>query len=447
MVKIYKLHKIVGLSFAGVLALLAFTGFLLDHDKWSFLYTITFKSVPQKSIEADRRLFEAYFVDKKNPNIIIAGSKRGIFKSTDAGKHFEKISSLQCNVIREQKHKLYLATSKGVYCYDFKKLIPLVLENRYISSLALYADKLVAVEEQKKMYVIDLKSRKVVADTKVLIPKEALQEDIRLSRFVRDLHYGRGVFDGDFSLLLNDYGALVLLWLSMSGYIIWYLIRSKQRAQFAKKMIKTHANIFVIFSVFPLVILLTTGIFLDHASALGKFMKSVTIPHTVLPPIYNTLESDIWSVDYDGKVYRVGNRYGIYKSRDLHQWQLENRGFAYRMIRKGKLLYISGMGAPNRILDAKQFQILQNTPHMFRDIIEKANGVEYFSPAQKSIKLPQFHDATLYSVLLTLHDGSFFASWWIWVNDAAALSLLLLLVSGFLRWKQKRKHLKYFFFK
>ncbi|WP_434580044.1 PepSY domain-containing protein [Sulfurimonas sp. NW15] len=447
MVKIYKLHKIVGLSFAAVLALLAFTGFLLDHDKWSFLYTITFKSVPQKSMEADKRLFEAYYIDKKNPGTVIAGGKRGLFKSTDAGKHFEKISSLQCNAIREQKHTLYIATSQGVYCYDFKKLTPLVLKNRYISSLALYENKLVAVEEKERVYVVDIKSRKVTTSTEILLPKEALQEDIKLSRFIRDLHYARGLFDEDLSLFLNDYGALVLLWLSISGYIIWYLIRSKQKAQFARKMIKTHANIFVIFSIFPLFILLTTGIFLDHASALGKFMKSVTIPHKVLPPIYNTLKADIWAVDYDGKVYRIGNRYGIYKSRDLNKWQLENRGFAYRMIRRGKLLYVSGMGAPNRILDAKHFEILKNAPHMFRDIIEKENRVEYFSPVQKSVKLPQFHEATLYSVLLTLHDGSFFASWWIWVNDAAALSLLLLLVSGFLRWRHKRKHFKYLFFK
>jgi len=39
--------------------------------------------------------------------------------------------------------------------------------------------------------------------------------------------------------------------------------------------------------------------------------------------------------------------------------------------------------------------------------------------------------------MLTLHDGTFFAEWWIWVNDLASILLILLLVTGVIRWKKK----------
>jgi uncharacterized iron-regulated membrane protein len=42
-------------------------------------------------------------------------------------------------------------------------------------------------------------------------------------------------------------------------------------------------------------------------------------------------------------------------------------------------------------------------------------------------------------VVLTLHDGTFFAEWWIWVNDLASILLILLLITGVIRWKKKHR--------
>jgi hypothetical protein len=273
----------------------------------------------------------------------------------------------------------------------------------------------------------------------VAISKNELQEDIKLSRFVRDLHYGRGIFDGDISLLINDYGAIVLTLLALSGYIIWWLIRQKRYAKFSRRLIRWHANIFSIVAIFPLVILTVTGIFLDHSKGLAKFMASVNIPHAVLPSIYDTLQSDIWSVDYDGRRYRIGNRYGVYGSDDLKNWKLENRGFAYRMIRRSELLYISGMGAHNRVLKDGNYKLLSNTPHMFRDVIDKDAKVTFFATMDNTEPLPKFQNATLYTLLLALHDGTFFSSWWIWINDFGTVGFLILSVTGLLRWLMKKK--------
>jgi len=440
MVKLHKLHKFFGLSAGVILLLLGLSGFFLDHERWSFLYTTTFKSLPQETMKSDARLFNSYWIEPHNPSHIIVSSLRGIYESRDAADSFTKISNLQSLGLRGDEESLFCATSDGVYKYKDGEWYLFALQGEYITSIALSKYHIVAVIDKEELVLLEKKSRKIVRRESVQIASSQLQEDIKLSRFVRDLHYGRGLFDGDISLLLNDYGAFFMIFLPLSGYIIWWYIRSRKNAKNAKRYIKLHANILVIVALFPMVILAVTGIFLDHSQALRKFMSSVTIPHSVLPPIYSKLQSDIWSVDYDGDLIRIGNRYGVYKSRDFKEWQLESRGFAYAMIRKDDKLYVSGMGASNRLYDG-EWRVLQNTPHMFKDVLKIDNTIQYFSSHQASLKLPQFKDATLYSLLLTLHDGSFFASWWIWINDFAALALVVLGFTGTYRWykrKQKR---------
>ena len=278
----------------------------------------------------------------------------------------------------------------------------------------------------------------IISQNEVLIPEDELMHEISLSRFVRDLHYGRGLFDGISSLLINDYAALILVFLSLSGYVIWYLIKSKKKANVSRKLIRLHANVFVIAAIVPFIILLITGIFLDHPKLLGSFMRSVKIPYAILPPVYGTLKEDIWSVDIDDKSFRIGNRYGIYESTDLTSWTMKSKGFAYRMKRLDETLYISGMGAPNRIYQDEKVSILPKTPHMFKDINILDEKAQYLSHKSK-MELPEVQSASLYSVLLALHDGTFFSSWWVWINDIAAILLLILGVTGTVRYLRKKK--------
>jgi len=410
MVKIYKLHKLAGISAGIILLILSVSGFFLNHDKWSFLYTTTFTSVPSHILNTDKRLYNAYHIDEKNPQHIIVGSYRGLYESFDGGEIFSHVSALQILAIVADEQILYCGTSDGIYTYT-DKLEELALQGEYITSLSIAKKNIVAVIDKEFIVTLNRDSLKILHKTEVKIKKSELQEDIKLSRFVRDLHYGRGLFDGDISLLINDYGAIVLTFLALSGYTVWILIQRKKYVKFTRSLIKTHANILSILAIFPLIIIAITGVFLDHSFALKKFMSGVNIPHSVLPPIYDSLQSDIFSIDYDGKVYRVGNRYGIYKSEDLKDWNLENRGLAYKMIRKGETLYISGMGAPNRVLKDERYKLLSHTPHMFRDVSVVEKKVEYFSTMRNTQALPKLHDITLYSLLLALHDGSFFSEY------------------------------------
>ncbi len=311
-----------------------------------------------------------------------------------------------------------------------RRLLLFALEGKFINALSLHDERLLVSIEKKWLTLLDAKSGKTLSQKEVLIPKEELEKDISLGRFVRDLHYGRGLFDGISSLLINDYAALILTFLTISGYTIWYLIRKKKRADISRKLIRLHANLFVI--------LLITGIFLDQPKLLGSFMKLVTIPHAVLPPVYVTLKEDIWSVDMDAKTYRIGNRYGIYESSDMVSWKMESKGFAYRMKRLDEALYVSGRGAPNRILSDSKWNMLPKTPHMFKDINLVDEKPEYLSH-KSTMELPEVKDVSLYSILLALHDGTFFSGWWVWINDIAAILLLVLGVTGTARYLKRKR--------
>jgi len=400
------------------------------------MYDISFENVPSSVYAHEKRLVEAYWIDPNDPEHILVGSRRGVFEKQNDS--FVKRLDKQCFAIRSEGKKIYAATSDGIYLLEEKQWKPFALEGEFINALSVREGRLLASIDKKLLTLIDAKSGKVMVQTEVLIQEERLKNDISLSRFVRDLHYGRGLFDGITSLLINDYAALILTFLSLSGYVIWYLIRKKKKAQLSKKLIRLHANVFVLIAVFPFIILLVTGIFLDHPKLLGAFMRSVTIPHAVLPPVYATLKEDIWSVDLGKETYRIGNRYGVYESPNLTDWKMASKGFGYRMKHIDDTLYVSGMGAPNRVYDNEKWHVLPKTPHMFRDINivdEKAQ----FLAHKSALELPKMQSATLYSLLLALHDGTFFSSWWVWINDIAAVLLLVLGITGSIRYMKKKK--------
>lgn len=442
MVKIYKIHKYAGVSAGILLLMLAITGFLLDHDNWNFLYTTTFKTDSKSLLQKDKRLFESYLVDKANEEHIIVATKRGIYESDNKGLEFHRSLKIQTMDIERSHDTLYAATSDGIYKSTLIGWKNIFLEGKYINAFSIHENTIIAIEDKKYLYVIDISTKSILKKTKVFISQDALQDDIKLSRFVRDLHYGRGLFDDGFSLLLNDYATLFLFFLALSGYYIFYLIKKKKSAHISRKLIKIHANIFAIFASFFLIILAITGIFLDHSNGLAKFMRSINIPHSILPPIYSSLKEDIWSVDYDGKDYRIGNRFGVYKSDDLKTWEQESKGFAYKMMREEDKLYVSGMGAPNRLLEDDFYTVLAHTPHMFKSILSLENATHYISYNTKNVLLPNYKDITLFSIILALHDGSFFSSWWVWINDGAAIALILLSLTGTYRWYKKMYHKK-----
>lgn len=447
MVRLSKLHKLGAHSVVFVLLILSISGFFLNHKNWDFLYSTTFTTVPESVIEHEETLITGYWIDPLDANRIIAVGKRGIFESDDKGRSFKHALSLPCNALKVYQGVVYVATHKGIYRQDKQgqwSLLALPLE--HVNALSVYANRMVASVEQSEIVVLDLEG-KVMERTLPRIQARELKHDITFARLIRDIHYGRGLFDGIWSLIINDFGTMMLSFLVLSGMVMSVLIyqtRKKiaNRGQSIKMMLKLHATSISVLAGIPLILIALSGILLDHSKLFTPFLKSVTISPEYQPPVYHQLSEDIWSVDYDGQVYRIGNRHGVYQSSDFRAWHFENSGFAYKMIRNDATLYVSGMGVPNRILDNNNWSKLENAPHMFKDVFMVEGKVAYLKGHKNTLPSPHFSDATLYSVLFTLHDGSFFGEWWAYVNDIAAVILIFLLVSGTILWMRIKRILK-----
>jgi len=437
--KIYKIHKISGLSGGILLLLLAITGFLLNHGNWNFLYTTTFETESITLLDKDKRLFESYYVDKNDEDHIIVATKRGLYESDDGGLDFERPLNIQATNIQSSKYGVYVSTSDGLYKSSDTGWKNVLLKGIYLTSLSIHNNIALAVEEKKYIYTIDLSKNVILNKTTVEIATKDLQSDIPLSRIVRDLHVGGGLFDDGISVLLNDYAALFLIFLALSGYYVWYLIKTKRSAKRARKLIKLHSNIFAILAALFLIILAITGVVFNHKNEFRNFMRTTQISYNVLPPIYRSLKEDIWAIDYDGENYRVGNRLGVYKSQDLSNWTKEDSGFAYRMNRLDGKLFVSGMSSTNRFLENDKYTVIPRTPQMFRNVINIDNEIAFLHFKTTQVLLPEYENVTLYSIILAIHDGSFFSTWWFWLYDYAAFTLIVLSLTGTYRWYIKKR--------
>ncbi len=435
--KLFKIHKFAGLSAGLVLLVLGLTGFLLDHKNWSWLYDVKVNNtfLPQSTIDKESRLYQTHLTAF---DTIYIATKRGVY--AQQGDHQSLSLDHSTNDIRFDMttQSLYAATSDGIFVKrGVKDWTLLALRDSYVNAISVAKGKVFASVDKKDLYLVDGITGKTGALPEVALDLQ--QRDISLSRFVRDLHYGRGLFDDGWSLLLNDIAALYILLLAVTGYWMFVIIQRQRRGikskkHYLKKLTKVHANWMAVVLGFPFFILLVTGIFLDHARFFQPFLSSTKVPPSLQPTVYTTLHEDIWSVEYDAKSFFIGNRFGIFKSEDKKVWHEVSKGFGYKMMRLNDELFISGMGAPNR----KQkpdgtFAILPKTPHMFKSVSQ-----------EESLKFHKefpitYEDTSLYTIMLTLHDGSFFASWWIWINDYASVMLFVLMITGSIRYFRKKR--------
>ncbi len=430
MVTSHKLHKLSGLTAGVVLFILAVSGFVLDRDYWKPFYSIRFTTDSKELLEKERRLVTSKIVTN---NEVIVATMRGIYEK-DAGGFQERLS-LPVTGLFQNRQTIFAATSDGIYVKKEDRWHPFALQGKVITAISGDRKKLLAVVDKSVLFLLDYNA-KILKQSNVEIKSDRLQKEITLSRFLRDLHYGRGLFDNGLSLFLNDYAAVVLAFLALSGYVIWYLIFRKKAGKKARLLIKLHANSATIFALPFMFILTLSGIYLDHASFFGKYTKQISIPHSFLPPVYSTLKEDIWSVALYNNRYYIGNRVGVYASKDLQNWELVSSGFGYSLSKANKKLYIGGMGSPNRVCDNNGCKFLPNTPHMFKQAYMKDGKINYLS-SHTLKEAPVFKDISLYTLMLALHDGSFFAYWWIWINDIAAVLLLILIATGVYRWWKK----------
>ncbi|NPA17347.1 MAG: PepSY domain-containing protein [Aquificae bacterium] len=442
----FRLHRLAGILIGFWLFNLSLTGFFLNHEKnnfdMGFMWSITLPSDIFNDYAISHhghREITGYKIHPEKDWKALA-SMRGLFidrgygfKRVYTGRVFQ-IEPARDRDFRENFDTLYLATDRGVIKIDWEgKYSVAGLYGKVITSISVYGDRIVAVDMKKDVYMLKDGKWEYIE-----LPSEAdIPPDVRFGRFVRDFHYGRGLFVNPVSMLINDFASLWWLWLSVSGYVIYLTYKKLKKKKAAgiqiRKLVKLHGNIISIVLIPILFLLALTGLFIDHPRFFRPFI-SFSIPTAVMPPVYHEPQKDIWGVDYDGKFIRIGTRHGLYRVEDS-RLVLESPGFAYRVIRVENRLYISGMGSPSRFYSDGKWQRIKGHVHMPVDFIKTDKGVEPVNRRKLDFRpdtLP------LYTFFVTLHDGSFFHEYFIYLNDLSVVLTFVLLYTGTIRYLKRR---------
>lgn len=452
----FRWHKWAGLGFGLILFILGLSGFFLNHDNFDFLWTweIDNRYLPESFHSDPARLVETYRTVPEDPDIRFAGSRKGLYVSHDGGQTFAKSLPIQTLALEPRRKNqvddysvIFAATTNGVYqSSDLgKQWTQVALDKQVVTGLSVYDEQLFAVVDKRKIVHIDPTSGISSALAIPNIPMNLFPDTVSLSRLTRDLHYGRGLFSGDSSLIINDAVGFLFIFLGLGGLIIYILvrrIRSKQSVNrpFFNTFVRAHSNVWVLLMLLPVLIILVTGVLLDHSKLLRDFMKNTTFSIRVLPPVYRDLSTDIWGVDVNGQRLLLSNRLGVFEYSESQGWKLASKGFGYRVKRLNDEIYISGMGSPNRRLKDGHWEILKTTPHMPRDFYLENGEVNFFSSrTPEPPPLPINSQTSFYEVMLALHDGRLFRGNAVFINDAASIAALLLFITGFIKWRKHRQ--------
>jgi len=389
------IHKWAGLIGAVWLAVLGLTGFFLDHDSWRWLQQgkapafLTPASLDANSARGVARILQIDPGDRANE---LAAGQRGLWFSRDGGQSWTAASfakgdhpmilAVEPDPV-EGWGKLWFATDDGVYLSTDKgeTAAPATLTGEYVTALAAGSapgEMLAVVDKTRVVRFSSVEPEKASEFALKPLSPEARPQDVVFNRFVRELHFGKGVADPTTSLVMNDVGGLGMFILSLSGLLYWGLPkwwkhRSKTAGAASKAtkatrrstivwLFRLHSATLGIASVLMLIYLSVTGIFIGHGRELGDWMRATHVPQTVLPPAFGGASWAGWVdsiVSWPGQdgAYTIGNRYGMFTTVDNGDtWAREDdtKGqpltYAGRLRRIGdRVLLAGGMAGPSYI--------------------------------------------------------------------------------------------------
>jgi hypothetical protein len=481
---LHRLHKWAGLIAGAWLAVLGISGLLLDHRhdwRWLWQNTVAADWLPEVVVKKARPgVWRVYQIHPHESNKQIAGGPQGLWWTKNGGKfwkqtrfaHSNGTPSVNAAVIIERIHRfeLWLATDDGVWLSrDFGQSAHATgLVGHNITSLTQGHDTtvLLGVKNRSQAFQINTSDYTFHWLELANLKKDSLPDEINLSRWVHDLHFGRGFVFSPLDLWINDFAGAALLLLPLTGFLFWYLPK-RWRAQkplgpapatkkhTMRTLLRAHSSTTGIVLCIPILYLAVTGIFLDHSKELRQWMKSTAIPQTWQTPVYamRSWDKEIYAIAAypdDPQRISLGTRLGLFTSHDLgNSWYREASisGFVWTLKRTGNTLFLGGMGAPNRVLQNGAWRIAKGSGHMPTDVSQYADGKWYWTNSKGVMKgsisepyikvdvsFPVMTGIPWYYVLDALHSGMLFTPHWKWINDVFAVLAVFLVISGLTRW-------------
>ena len=482
------LHKWAGLGAGAWLLVLGVSGILLDHDEWRWQRQMT---VPESWLSARvARLLPATVmryvaVDEAQPDRWLGGSERGLWLTEDGGENWSDVSfpaGATPQVLRFARPEngslegIVVATDDGLWrtAGEGRGIERFALAGMRIGSLTAgsHADELVGVVGHERIFRI---SRTDPSRLEWLnldrVTVTGLPEQVSVYDFVFDLHFGYGIFGRTASTLINDLGGLAMAVLAVSGFLYWFLPwrwrrrggpGPRMRRETHRWLYRTHATVFGLLALIPIVYLSVTGIILDHVVGFGNWARDVPIERSSLPPVYQyrSLGEELEQVvAYPGEPGQlsVTTRFGLLHSEDggkswrgdSHTGELggnlfrvrdrvifsNNRGMhLQRRDGGGGWSPVNGpatMVSDGVLLDSALY--LKNSKGFYR---ERASGNFELT----DMKSPQLEGATFYLFVVDIHTGNIIHEQFKWVNDlVGTLAVLLVLTGPILWWRWKNR--------
>jgi hypothetical protein len=191
--------------------------------------------------------------------------------------------------------------------------------------------------------------------------------------------------------------------------------------------------------------------------------RRVVVPAVLTPPAYRLqgwrgrIDSIGLASGRQGDVLLMGTRMGVFASVDGGATFTADRGFlgpAMRMRRIGDQVIVPGrMMRRIQVRTAEGWSLLKTPPPvvMANEMTLGADGRVLWQRGDKvfatsaegrargvETHIPPQLDYTPWAVLASkVHDGAIISQQWKWVNDVAALLGILLIITGFLRWRKR----------
>ncbi|MCC3243785.1 PepSY domain-containing protein [Methylocystis sp. WRRC1] len=385
----FVIHKWAGLIGAAWLAVLGLTGFFLNNDDWRSLQQVTtphWLVSDSVSMNAARNVVRYLQIDPNDATRRLAAGPRGLWRSDDGGANWRatqfkdnahpQVFAIEADPALGWK-RLWIGTDMGLFATTDRGETAEIagLAGERVTALAQGAtpNEMLGVIDKSRVFRFDpeLASRAEILDIAPL-PDEARPLGVRLHRFVRSIHFGRGLFEEKTSRLLNDLGGLGMLILAMTGLLYWgfgkwWRVQAKAGVRGmspeAKRattswLYRIHGATLGLIAAPVLLYLALTGIVVDHDQELGGLLRSISTPTALLTPAFRL---NSWDRHIDAIVgypdapgtFSVGNFLGMFTTADDGKtWARESNadgqpiGGANRMRRIGdRVVIMSGMGS------------------------------------------------------------------------------------------------------
>lgn len=495
-ITIDKLHKWAGLTVLAWMAVLAITGLMqLQRSDWRWQWASGPAISEEVARHDDKHLWRYHQLDPAQPATRVVAGAAGAWLSQDGGRSWlrlsfggEQVRNVQAlePVQIEGQWTVYAGTDDGVWLLDrsANAFVPAGLQGRSVNSISAGRNQLAAAINYSFLQRATGTGAELTWRAFDLGPAPTASGPARvdMGRFLQDIHVGRGLFGGLIDKWLWIVTAVGLFLISLTGLAYWAVMRwcntSRKRPKDqrpstaamrkAQKAIqwsfRTHAMVLGIVLAIPLLLVFITGIYQNHRTDVQMAFRQFEVPSSMLTPSYRgsgwmgQVNNVAIAEDFQGPFVAIGNRRGMVISRDEGATWVREVSFVGPAMRLRKIddtLYVPGrMVRRVQVRRDGEWSVLE-VPRpvvMINEMSAGPHGSIWWTRGEEGFRTdaqgqmrgrfdhnpPSLGYLPWASFAAELHKGALISSQWKWVNDIVALLGILLVVTGFLRWRKRK---------